>query len=90
VATYARCGGILNNDFTADLPRNLPVKKSENRLRFDRIMAMSLWPHFFGPHIGDASPNPPGTDTYVSITDYSDDAERSWEILENIFKLKVK
>ena len=24
-------------------------KKCENRLRFDRNMAMSLWPHFFGP-----------------------------------------
>ena len=25
VATYARCGGIFNNDFTANLPKNLPV-----------------------------------------------------------------
>jgi len=25
------------------------VKKIVNRLRFDRIMAVSLWPHFFGP-----------------------------------------
>ena len=24
-------------------------KKLANRLRFDRIVAMSLWPHFFGP-----------------------------------------
>jgi len=38
------------NHATANLPRNLPVKKKiENRLRFDRIMAMSLLPHFFGP-----------------------------------------
>jgi len=41
--------GLLgpNNWFTANLPRNLPVKKIVNRLRFDRIMVMSLWPHFF-------------------------------------------
>ena len=25
------------------------MKKNENRLRFDRILAISLWPHFFGP-----------------------------------------
>ena len=24
-------------------------KNCENRLGFDRIMAMSLWPYFFGP-----------------------------------------
>jgi len=45
---------FTNTDFlelhlTATLPRNLPVKKIENRLRFGRIMAMSLWPRFFGP-----------------------------------------
>jgi len=40
----------INNRFTENLPRNLPVKKNlANRLRFDRIVAMSLWPHFFGP-----------------------------------------
>jgi len=38
-------GGIFNNQFTANLPRNLPVKKMKNRYRFDRIMAMSLWTH---------------------------------------------
>jgi len=27
VATYARCGGIFNVHLTANLPRNLPVKK---------------------------------------------------------------
>ena len=47
VATYARCGGIFNTYLTANfLPGNLPVKKNVNRLRFDRIMAMSLWPRF--------------------------------------------
>ena len=39
VATYARSGGIVNNHFTANLPRYLPVKTFLNRLRFDRIMA---------------------------------------------------
>ena len=34
---------------TANLPKNLPVKNFFNRLRFDRIMVMSLWPHFFWP-----------------------------------------
>ena len=38
VATYARRAGIFNGKFTA----NLPVKKTENRLSFDRIMATSL------------------------------------------------
>ena len=41
VATYARCGGIFNNRSTTNLPRNL-------RLRFERILVMSLWPNFFG------------------------------------------
>jgi len=49
VATYLNRGGVFNNDFTANLPRNLPVKRFENRLKFDRIMATSFWPHFFGP-----------------------------------------
>ena len=38
--------GFLTMTFTADLPRNLPAKKIENRLRFDRSMATSLWPQF--------------------------------------------
>jgi len=50
VATYARCGRIFNNRFSANSPRNLSVKKkSENRLRFDRNIAMRLSSHFFGP-----------------------------------------
>ena len=43
VATYARCGGILNIHLTADLPRNLPVIFL-NRSRFDRI-----WSWVYGP-----------------------------------------
>ena len=38
VATYAGCGEIFNIHLTANLIRNLPVKKFVNRLRFDRIM----------------------------------------------------
>ena len=48
VATYARCGGIFNILLTTNLPKNLPVNFFQNRLRFDRIMVTSLWPHFFG------------------------------------------
>jgi len=32
----------FNNRFNATLTRNLQVKKIENRLRFDKIMLMSL------------------------------------------------
>jgi len=49
VATYARCGGIFNMHLTAKLPRNLSVKRIVNRLRFDRIMVMGLWPRFGSP-----------------------------------------
>ena len=42
VATYARCGGIFNIHLTTNLGRNLPVKLFLNRLRFDRIIFMSL------------------------------------------------
>jgi len=49
VATYARCGGIFNTRLSTNLQRNLPVNFFLNQLRFDRIMAMSLRLHFFGP-----------------------------------------
>ena len=45
VAAYARSGGIVNTNFATNLPRNLP-EIFLNRLRFDRIMVVSLWPHF--------------------------------------------
>ena len=48
MVTYARSGGIFNNHFIANLPRNFLVKNFVKRLRFDRIMAPSLWPDFFG------------------------------------------
>ena len=46
VATYARTGGIFSNQLTANLPRNLSVKNFVNRLRFDRVVALSSWPRF--------------------------------------------
>ena len=45
VTTYARRGGIFNIHLTTNLHRNFPVDFF-NRLRFDRVMLMSLWPHF--------------------------------------------
>jgi len=45
VATYARWGGIFDIHLTTNLPKNLLVIFL-NRLRFDRIMVMSLWPAF--------------------------------------------
>jgi len=47
-AAYARSGGMYNDLFIANFRANLPIKM-ENRLGFDRIMAMSLWSYFFGP-----------------------------------------
>jgi len=46
--TCARCGGIFDNDFTVNYHEILLRKNFKNRLKFDRIMAMRLWPHFFG------------------------------------------
>jgi len=34
VATYARCGGIFNMYLTANLPRNLLVKKFSKSVKF--------------------------------------------------------
>ena len=47
--TYARCGGIFNVRLTANLPKNLTVKKISKSvigLRFDKMMVLSLWPVF--------------------------------------------
>ena len=50
VATHARCGGIFYIHLTAKIYQGI-FQSSEivflNRLRFDRIMAMSLWSRFF-------------------------------------------
>ena len=51
VATYARCGGMFNIRVTANLQRNLPVKSFVNRLWFDRVMVMSLWPRFLAHRV---------------------------------------
>jgi len=51
VATYASCSGTFDIHLTTNLPRNVPVK-NQNRLRFERIIVMSLWPRFFGPPCG--------------------------------------
>jgi len=48
VATIARCDGIFNIYLTTNLLRNLPVNFL-NRFRFDKIVARSTGPHFFGP-----------------------------------------
>ena len=40
--TYARCGGILNNHFTANLLEIFQWENFEYRLKFDRNMATSL------------------------------------------------
>ena len=45
VATYARCGGSFNIYLTTHLPRSFALIFL-NRLRFDRIMVMGLWPTF--------------------------------------------
>ena len=47
VATYARCGEIFNVHVNANLLRNLPVHFFLNRLRFDRIMVISVAPLFW-------------------------------------------
>jgi len=49
VATRERCGGSFNIHLTANLPKKSSSEKNLNRLTFDRIMAMSLWPYLFGP-----------------------------------------
>jgi len=49
VATYARCSEIFNICLTEISLRNF-LWKFFNRLRFDKIIVMSLWPRFFGPH----------------------------------------
>jgi len=46
VATYARSDGMYNDHFTVNLPTDLSMKKIVNRSKVDRIMVVSLWPHF--------------------------------------------
>ena len=44
VATCASCGGIFNILLTAKITKE--TENISNRLRFDRIIVMSLWPCF--------------------------------------------
>jgi len=46
VATRLRCSGICSYHCTANLSPSLTVKSFENRLRFDKVTAMSLVVHF--------------------------------------------
>ena len=67
VATYARCGGIFDIRLTANLKRNLPVKKNlKSVLRIDRIMVMCLWPRFFGPPCTCSRPTDGQTDRQIA------------------------
>ena len=50
VATYARRSGIFHNHFIANFRENLPVKHLKNRLRFDRVTAVSLVSPFLLRH----------------------------------------
>ena len=42
VATHLRCGELFNNHFTTNFLKNRQWKNFENRLRFDRVAAISL------------------------------------------------
>jgi len=46
VAANLRCGGILNDNYIAYVPENVPVKKVEKRLIFS--YAKKLAAYFFG------------------------------------------
>ena len=49
MARYARRGGIFITSLLQKFTNESSSEKNENRLRFDRIMAMSSWPNFFWP-----------------------------------------
>ena len=46
-APCLRCGGIFKNDFIANLPLSLRVKKFENRLTFGEVTGKSMVSCFF-------------------------------------------
>jgi len=48
---------MFNIHLTANFMRNLPVKKNVNRLRFGRIMVMSLWPRFLAHPVRHSLPS---------------------------------
>jgi len=41
--------GFFKQRLCCKFTKESSSEKNENRLRFDRIMAKNLWPHFFGP-----------------------------------------
>ena len=47
VATYARCSGIFNMHLTADLPRNLPVKKFSKSVKISQNYGHESVAQFF-------------------------------------------
>jgi len=47
VATRLRCGGILYNDFIANLPLTLQLKEFENRSTFGEVTDKSIVTCFF-------------------------------------------
>ena len=49
VATSARCGGIFNIHLTANLPRNLPVKKILKMVKIWQNYGHESVAPFFGP-----------------------------------------
>jgi len=55
VAKYARCGGIFNMHLTANLPRNISVKKFVNRLirqNYGHESMAPFWPTLYVYYCG--------------------------------------
>ena len=50
VVGWARCGRICNNDYCKFTKESSGEKHFDNWLRFDRMIAVSLWLHFYGRH----------------------------------------
>ena len=49
VATHARCGGIFNSHLTANLPKNLPMKKFLKSVKIWQNYGYESVAPFFGP-----------------------------------------
>ena len=52
VATYLRCGGVVNNHIRKRLLLSLSVNFFKTRLRFVSIMVVSLSAHFLAHRVG--------------------------------------
>jgi len=46
VKAYARGGVVFSKSLYCRFTRESSSEKNENQLSFDRIVAVSLWPHF--------------------------------------------